>query len=333
MTKQKSRLAFTLIELLVVIAIIGVLTSLLLMAVQAARGAARRTACMNNLKQIALAAQNYHDTLKVFPPHIGWNPLAYGDPRAGQFTDKVMMLPFMEQTHLYEKTNFQGRPWDAAGLGGSDNLYQSARLPVFFCPDAYTVTKHGAAGNHTYATCIGNVPSRKKKKGDGYCGYLGGTPDLTTPARTHGMLIDGSSNTLAYSEILPDNGLWDEPLVNIRESVTGVAALQLRRYCKESPYLVHSNPALAGLKGGSWASSWQLFGNQFTTTMTPNEPSCYMLTTVDEKSGMGAMNGAASGHAAGVNYARADGSVDFMTEDVDPKIWQDLGSLYESLDE
>lgn len=104
--RRCGRAGFTLVELLVVIAIIGVLVALLLPAVQAAREAARRTQCQNNLKQIALAGHNHHDTFKVFPPGMqvvpnppppgpGWN--ATDDQGIGVLAS---LLPFMEQTNI-----------------------------------------------------------------------------------------------------------------------------------------------------------------------------------------------------------------------------------------
>ena len=92
---MKRRSAFTLIELLVVIAIIAVLIALLLPAVQAAREAARRSQCVNNLKQIALATQNYHDVNLSFPSQIGYFPTwsSPGDTRVGWL---LQILPQME---------------------------------------------------------------------------------------------------------------------------------------------------------------------------------------------------------------------------------------------
>lgn len=328
------RRAFTLIELLVVIAIIGVLSSLLLASVMAAREAARRMSCQNNLKQIGLASHLYHDSLKVFPPHIGWNPNSGLNNRAGQFTDKLLLLPFMEGGNIYDQTNFAGRPWDAAGWGGADNLSQSARLPMFFCPSAYTGSKFGRAGNHTYATCIGGTPSTEGKRGDGYCGFLADDPNFTTYARTFGMLsTDGASNTIAFSEFLPDDGNKGNKRVNIRDWVDGSNQNEVRDNCYSAPYMYDADQSRAGLRGGSWACSWQVFGNQFTTTMAPNEETCYMRngTPGGETTGMGVVSGASSGHTGGVNVLMADGSVQFQTESINIAIWRELGSLLDDV--
>src|SRR5882724_8334995 len=94
--------AFTLVELLVVIAIIGILVALLLPAIQAAREAARRTQCQNNLKQIGVAIQNHHDTRKVFP---------MGRNRIDQFAVSwaFFLLPYMEETAVYNSWNSQAK--------------------------------------------------------------------------------------------------------------------------------------------------------------------------------------------------------------------------------
>src|SRR5262245_42158500 len=109
-------MGFTLIELLVVIAIIGVLIALLLPAVQAAREAARRNTCVNNLNQIGLALANYHDTHKLFPPdgtrsdrdrNGGTNPAWSSFNPPNHYSMQVYLLPFLDQTQLYDGFNQQ----------------------------------------------------------------------------------------------------------------------------------------------------------------------------------------------------------------------------------
>ena len=103
------RLAFTLVELLVVIAIIGILVALLLPAVQAAREAARRMQCSNNMKQIGLALHNYHDIYKAFPStYCGVSDPVNGGWSYNTFrgSEKVRLLPFIEQQSVYDAINF-----------------------------------------------------------------------------------------------------------------------------------------------------------------------------------------------------------------------------------
>ncbi len=102
---RNRREAFTLVELLVVIAIIGVMVGLLLPAVQAAREAARRMSCSNNLKQIGLAIHMYHDAFKAIPPaHIAPDVALVGTTKPSSWI--VRILPFMEQTAAFEQTDF-----------------------------------------------------------------------------------------------------------------------------------------------------------------------------------------------------------------------------------
>src|SRR2546427_5297251 len=99
----RGRSGFTLVELLVVIAIIGVLVALLLPAVQAAREAARRMSCSNNLKQLSLALHNYESTFSSLPPAgIDTNQMSW----------VVMLLPYMEQQPLFDKFNFAKGAWN-----------------------------------------------------------------------------------------------------------------------------------------------------------------------------------------------------------------------------
>lgn len=145
------RRAFTLVELLVVIAIIGILIALLLPAVQAAREAARRSQCSNNLKQIGLALHNYHDVYGVFPPALlnsgrMDNAAAnnYFQPGVLNTPGWAMLLPFMEQKSLWDSLNFRvcfsaSNPRSGLPLIGTDDINAdeiATRLSVLECPSA-----------------------------------------------------------------------------------------------------------------------------------------------------------------------------------------------------
>ncbi len=151
----RQRPAFTLVELLVVIAIIGILVALLLPAVQAAREAARRMSCGNNLKQTALAIQNYHDTYKTFPSlrggqlvqggtqPFGTNATSYpGCPgwfNSAGWSWRALILPYMEQQPLYDTINFD-RVLDTTCYAHPRPHYSSSpqaryvRIPSYECP-------------------------------------------------------------------------------------------------------------------------------------------------------------------------------------------------------
>ncbi|MEM9703197.1 MAG: DUF1559 domain-containing protein, partial [Planctomycetota bacterium] len=125
-SRRPARRGFTLIELLVVIAIIAILVSLLLPAVQQAREAARRSQCVNNLKQLALAAHNYESTYKVLPPsrnvNGGWISW-HGSPN-------VAMLPFLDQQPLSDA--YQFAPWGILAI--ENDAFINTRLSTFLCP-------------------------------------------------------------------------------------------------------------------------------------------------------------------------------------------------------
>lgn len=141
------RRGFTLVELLVVIAIIGILIALLLPAVQAAREAARRSQCTNQLKQLALAALNYESTNRVLPPaglDYGFTPHTDYTPKSTlNLNGFLLLLPYLEQQAVYAKYNFNGSagayvttgPALAGdpGTNGNDAIV-AMQLPLFYCP-------------------------------------------------------------------------------------------------------------------------------------------------------------------------------------------------------
>ena len=138
--KPRRPRAFTLVELLVVIAIIGILISLLLPAVQAAREAARRTQCTNNLKQIGIGLHNYHDTYKTFPPAYVIQPGGggvHGAPDADTrdagpgWAWGALLLPFLEQGNLHDQFTYNLPCWDASNTAAAQ-----AQLDLFLCPSA-----------------------------------------------------------------------------------------------------------------------------------------------------------------------------------------------------
>lgn len=134
MVLRYRRTGFTLVELLVVIAIIGILVALLLPAVQAAREAGRRSSCQNNMKQIGLALHNHHDIFKRLPPGAASDIAPWGTGGSWGSSWMVFILPFVEQSTIYNQWQFTG----ASGFTNWNNLSLVANktLPVYQCPSS-----------------------------------------------------------------------------------------------------------------------------------------------------------------------------------------------------
>jgi prepilin-type N-terminal cleavage/methylation domain-containing protein len=187
--RSHSRRAFTLIELLVVIAIIAVLIALLLPAVQSAREAARRAQCVNNLKQIGLALHNYHQAIGSFPLA---NAVSYDNPGSvtewGTWSGQAMMLPYMEQTPLYNSINFMWNCWYGFGQPLNSTAFNTI-VSSYLCPSDGMA---GVANTNSYVGCMGTTTDPWSATSTGIFAHKSayGLRDIT----------DGSSNTIAFSE-------------------------------------------------------------------------------------------------------------------------------------
>ncbi|MCA9129997.1 MAG: DUF1559 domain-containing protein [Planctomycetales bacterium] len=205
MSTSPSRAAFTLVELLVVIAIIGILVGLLLPAIQSARGATRKMQCQNNLKQIGLAVQNYHDMFRQFP----W---ANANSTLNGGSLFVSVLPYMEQSNAFRLYDFT--------RSNSDPINQqvvSQQLPFYYCPsDARrrsvpSCDSDAGRAPGTYAACIGTEDYNQywsffrqpRPSLNGMIVYSDTVDNKTRFA----SVTDGTSNTLLVGETaynLPD---------------------------------------------------------------------------------------------------------------------------------
>lgn len=208
----KFRRGFTLVELLVVIAIIGILVGLLLPAVQAAREAARRMQCSNNLKQHGLALLNYESTYRRFP--IGFTDTAPTNAmlKDGGWSWMCAILPYIEQNSLYSTLDLKLHPY-GTGSNAANIAACAVPLSAFRCPsDIAPLTRGSNSGNANGTAAIALTS---------YCGVLGsfdgqwcqvsGTTNVEG-VRNHGLLVvnssrkisqvtDGTSNVFAVGEV------------------------------------------------------------------------------------------------------------------------------------
>jgi len=281
------RRGFTLIELLAVIAIIGVLVALLLPAVQSAREAARRTHCINNLKQMGLALNGYHDGLGSFPSSY----LA-----RARFTDGAtdtapgwgwgtMLLPYLEQPALYHAANF-GQPVEATMNATAVQSMLSAYLcPSDATPDGpFTVTDSGAnplaaLAPSSYAACVGGDESDTTTgiNNDG----LGKGVMFRNSAVRMADIIDGASNTIAVGERAwsINRGPWAGVVTN-------------------------------GVIGRGPDNPCPTTGATFYPAATLVQVHCNVLNSITDPDG--GLDDFSSRHPGGANVTFADGSVHFF---------------------
>ncbi len=300
MNRSGLRQAFTLVELLVVIAIIAILVGLLLPAVQVAREAARRTQCVNNLRQLGLATLNFENTHKVFPAS-GWTTAGPGNP-AGRYVGwRCLILPFAEQSNLEQLYDFSNHWWE-----GTNPTAAAVPVLLFQCPSTplrqlvLSAAEHPPRPAMTFANPIAPTD---------YEAIMGVQPHSINPhldfdryngsnrysvmhrnlRNGFGSILDGSSNTVMIVETAgrPDvyrAGQRRDDLANDQ----GIGWAD-----SEGPYSLDGTNADGGVEGGGPAAGCRFVMNR----RNDNEPYSF--------------------HPGGVNVLFADGHVSFLGESVE----------------
>lgn len=306
MSKRYGREAFTLVELLVVIAIIGILIALLLPAVQAAREAARRSQCNNNIKQLGLAMQNYHDIYRVFPCRLTGSAVSQ---RIGAF---VEMLPYFEQQALAQQISSPLGTYPAGGGVPWDGGYQpwTVNIPGLICPSEAGSTKVGAntVAKANYCVSLGDCMG----PGNQYNG-LAATPRGIFGSNSHitfANITDGTSNTAAFSEhVIGSNSTYVKG--GTAWNISSAPSNPLTCLATATNGVYNSGVSTAQLAGQRWPDG-AMFFTGFNTVLPPNSPSC-SVSTWDGDSGISSVS---SNHPGGVLVGMADGSVRFVNESV-----------------
>ena len=333
------RNGFTLIELLVVIAIIAVLIALLLPAVQAAREAARRIQCTNNLKQMGLALHNYESTNGAFPP---CTILTYPNTTAtkptwqGSWSVNARVAPFMELGPMYNSINFTGTYSDP-----SNNTVSFTPVSFFFCPS-------DPGPHNDDATLLGTgdaTASYGQLAGDWYVWSNGGPINRSAfgpnYSRTLAAFTDGLSNSMTASEgyigHLQARACYTAPATPPGMSPTSVPAPDVSLATLTSLINACSGSSRFGQKAGHtrWTNGGVYYSG-ITTAVTPNPNVTYPgfagpfdWVSIDENNGgpTYASLSASSYHPGGVNVQMGDGSVRFIKNTVNPFTWRALGTI------
>lgn len=304
---------FTLIELLVVIAIIGVLVGLLLPAVQTAREAARRTECVNNLKQVGMAVHNYADVYKQQFPLARMPQLSPTSPNAN-FGGFLPLTPMLEQMELWELSQ-SAVNWNASWQQTSRNGIKlvNQNIPQLKCPSDPNVGK--IDGGTSLRLCYGDAittivsgdPTRGKR------GIFGGAQYASVYFKD---VIDGLSNTILASEAVA--GITGSKKVH-NSSILYVGGFGSWPGTPNTCLAQAPNGIISGSvtgdgnrrKGRFWAEGRPLYTG-FTTVLAPNSPTCQN----GYHEGQPGAYSASSKHKNGVNAAFADGSVRFFLDTI-----------------
>jgi prepilin-type N-terminal cleavage/methylation domain-containing protein/prepilin-type processing-associated H-X9-DG protein len=341
----RQRRGFTLIELLVVIAIIAILVALLVPAVQKVRESANRTQCQNNLKQIGLATHNYESTFKYLPPGgahwVGSTPISVA----------VIVLPYVEQSSLYQLFDFT----TDINLGARNDAARIQTVPLYICPSDSSQEQlpdpgAGGAGNfagkNNYYGCIGATADQRDVNSSltGVFNFKATTTAGVTSVTTRTAILgisDGASNTAMWSEIKraeQRSNVYDPLnvyLLPLSDKGYSVSTPQTGPTFNES----NSNALIVG---NTWrCNSWDYpptnriayIGleyyrglpalSNYTHTIPPNY---HGYDCGDDTTFNTAHIAARSYHMGGVNVCFADGSVRWVTDNINIVTWRAMGT-------
>jgi prepilin-type N-terminal cleavage/methylation domain-containing protein/prepilin-type processing-associated H-X9-DG protein len=332
--KPPVRRGFTLIELLVVIAIIAVLIALLLPAVQMAREAARRTQCLNNLKQLGLALNNYHTAAGIFPmaTTVAYSEQTNSAPLLqttwGTWSCQALLLNYLDNQPAYSACNFNWNCWYDVGYSVNSTVFDS-QLKIFVCPsDGRT----GVFMNNNYMACMGTATDPWTLNGSG----------VFSNYRCFGFqsIVDGTSKTIAFAEALVSNQLHSLPWrsgVAAGDGAKGLAdnansnqagVMADLETCTQK-FLAKQNLPGFEDKGYRWASGSPGVA-VFNTIVPPNSDKYNWAGCRLDCDGCGIEFGqyenATSNHPGGVNIVFCDGSARFIQNSIAIQTWWALGT-------
>ena len=288
------RAAFTIVELLVVITVIGILVSILIPAVQAARDSARRTQCASNQKQVGLALSHYHSQRNAFPPGYTSTVSSTGEETGPGWGWMAITLPFIEETQLWSTIDFQ-QPIESPANGASKRLVSSLLCPANeLRRPTWPAEVRDAAGNPMSQICR-----------VAFCAYVGMQGSTDVDPASDGILyrnshvrdrdiIDGTSQTIIVGERAYRLGdaTWVGAVTKASMFPDKYDAKLAVPHLKPSSAMVLSH---AGLGNGPNGVACEI--NQF-----------YSL------------------HGDGVNYIFADGHVVFLPGDVDYRVYRAMST-------
>ncbi len=320
-------------ELLVVIAIIGILIALLLPAVQAAREAARRMQCTNHLKQLGLASHNYHDAYNAFPMGTdSWGALVDGWRRSKNYSGWVFLLPFIEQTALYDRFMVEfaklhsDHPNTVINIWEIDATVRGNAVPYLACPsDGRSGQVMNDFGTGSYCMSAGDYC----QKVEGYGWGTGNGASFSRGAFQPQMwtkladMVDGTSNTACASErVVSQEGTLIKG--GVAQSVSAAFPNTNHNACESEGFRPQACLDLRGNQGSylssanvnmdsgkRWSDGQAIF-NWVNFILPPNSPSC----ASGEGHNTPMLTPPTSFHTGGVNVALCDGSVRFVSETI-----------------